>query len=283
AALSLFPSPPRSLNLPIQETPSYEDQNLSQWAKFTPRYYGDVSTLQSALNSGKSTVYFPFEAYLAHRKTVVTVPASVKRIVGFSSVVNGGSGGGIVFRVVGNSSSPLIIEQFGYGISIEHASSRPVVLKNGAYSYADSPQAGNLFLEDVGMPALNINYPKNVWARQLNIEGFKTKITNNGGNLWILGLKTEGAGTVIRTTGGGKTELLGTLIYPVVQFNAQQLTQPAFINENSSQSLIYSLNAYAPDRNYKIQVREVRNGITRNLFSNQLPSSRMPLFVGYPV
>ena len=57
----------------------------------------------------------------------------------------------------------------------------------------------------------------------VNPEGNVPKITNVGGRLWILGIKTEniidfpdsdGTTTIIKTTGGGQTELLGGLIYP---------------------------------------------------------------------
>jgi Pectate lyase superfamily protein len=277
---SLFDSPGRSLNLPVEETPTFEDSNLANWGKFVPRWYGDTGFLQSLLNSGSSTIYFPYGVYFSYAQKVVNVPATVKRIVGFSSVVNGG---GIVFRVEGNSDQPLIIEQFGYGITVEHASARPVVIKHGKYQYSDASGAGKLFLEDVGLRQLIINYPHNIWARQLNIESLdaaRTKIENKGGKLWILGLKTEGKGPVIGTSAGGKTELLGSLIYPVQDFTTEEKKQAAFINNESSQSLIYSLSVYGTNKNYDIQVEETRNGTKRQLLSKDIPS-RMPLFAGY--
>ena len=278
---SLFNSPKHSLNLPVEETPTFDNDDLANWATFKPRWYGDTGLLQSLLSSGKSTVYFPYGVYFAYSKKVVTVPATVKRIVGFSSAINTGpDGGGIVFRVEENSSQPLIIEQFGYGVSVEHASARTVVIKHGGYMYSDFPGAGSLFLEDVTLRDLILNQPHNVWARQLNVEGEGTKIANKGGNLWILGLKTEGKGPVIDTSAGGKTELLGTLIYPVEEFTAEDKKQAAFINRESSQSLIYSLSVYDPKSNYDIQVEETRNGVTRQLLSQDIPG-RMPLFVGY--
>lgn len=279
---SLFPSPARSLGLPIQETPDSHDNNLANWQQFVPRWYGDTAPLQTALNSGKSTIYFPMGGYLFYRPTVVTIPATVERVIGFSSVINSGPGGGLTLRVVGNSLKPLIIEQFGYGVTVEQASTRTVVVKHGAYAYKESSTAGDLFLEDVVISPLNLSGPRRVWARQLNAErtGF-TKITNNGSKLWILGLKTEGTGTVISTLGGGFTELLGTLIYPSRAFNATELTQPAFVSRDSSQSLIYSFSVYCTGCNYDIQVQETRNGVTRQLKSSGLPW-RMPLFTGYP-
>lgn len=38
-------------------------------------------------------------------------------------------------------------------------------------------------------------------------------LKNDGGQLWILGIKTEGPGTNITTCNGGRTELLGGLVY----------------------------------------------------------------------
>jgi hypothetical protein len=272
-----------SLNLPIEATPTYEDKDPKNWGEFKPVRYGSLAGLQDLLNSGKSTIYFPEGIYLSG-PAVIEVPATVNRIVGFSSVINAGSGGGLTFKAVGNSNKPLIIEQFGYGVSVEHDSTRTLVLKNGRYKYTDTPKSGKLFLEDVGMGVLRINHPHSVWARQLNIEslgdGNVPKIINNGGTLWIMGLKTEGKATVINTLNGGKTELLGGLIYPVQQFTNQEKTRPAFISNNSSMSLVYTLRSYSSSRNYTIAVQETRNGITRNLLTKD-SGKLMPLFIGF--
>ncbi|MBW4498867.1 MAG: glycoside hydrolase family 55 protein [Scytonema hyalinum WJT4-NPBG1] len=295
----LFDSPNKSLNLPIKETPEYQDNNMDNWGRFDAGAYGDTSRLQSVLNSGKSTIYFPFDhsayengailekngVYFSYNETVVTVPASVKRIIGFSSVVNGAgegiNGGGIKFVVEGDSSDPLIIEQFGYGVKVEQKSSRPVALKHGNYQYTSSPGAGDLFLEDVNIEPLYVQPNQNVWARQLNDEyDGGTKITNNGGNIWILGLKTEHDGTVLETRNGGKSELLGGVINPAHKFSAQEKQQPAFINKDSSTSLVYRHINYDPDYTYDILIEETRKGEKRQFLATQLPLL-VPLFTGY--
>ncbi|KAB8320263.1 hypothetical protein SD81_001145 [Tolypothrix campylonemoides VB511288] len=295
----LFDSPKKSLNLPIKETPEYHDNNMDNWARFDAGAYGDTSRLQSVLNSGKSTIYFPFDhsayegsvlrqmngVYFSYNETVVTVPASVKRIIGFSSVVNGAgegkNGGGIKFVVEGNSSDPLIIEQFGYGVKVEQKSSRPVVLKDGNYQYTSSPGAGDLFLEDVNIEPLYIQPNQNVWARQLNNEYYRdTKIINDGGNLWILGLKTETESTVIESRNGAKTELLGAVINPGRDFTAQEKLRPAFISKDSSTSLVYRSIAYDPSLDYDIQIEETRKGEKRQFLSSQI-SQQVPLFTGH--
>jgi hypothetical protein len=293
----LFDGPKKSLNLPIKETPEYHDNNMDNWGRFDAGAYGDTSKLQSVLSSGKSTIYFPFDypayengalqekngVYFSYNETVVTVPASVKRIIGFSSVVNqhpdGKNGGGIKFVVEGNSSDPLIIEQFGHGVKVEQKSSRPIALKQGSYEYTSSPGAGELFLEDVNIEPLYVQPGQNVYARQLNNEYGGTKIVNNGGNLVILGLKTERAGTVIESKNGANTELLGGVINPAHMFTAEDKQKAAFVNNNSSQSLVYRLIAYNPSQNYDIQVEETRNGETRRSLSDKMPQ-QVGLFAG---
>ena len=270
------------LNLGVQETPSFTSSSLSDWAVFTPKWYGDTSGLQAVLNSGKHTVYFPFGQYFSSNETDVTVPDTVDRIVGFSSVVNLGSGtngGGIRFVVTSNSTQPLIIEQFGYGIKIDHRGSRPIVLKDAHINnYAAYPGAGKLFLEDIGVSGLTIQKGQEVWARQLDDELQGTKISNLGGSLWIFGLKTEASGTVINTASGGKTELLGSLLYPAVSVPT---SQPAFISTDAQVSYMYKESVYCAGCGYSIQVQETRSGVTKNMTSPNSNPFRMPLFVGY--
>ena len=102
---------PASLKLSVSETPSSTNDPLPQWAAFKPAWYGDTSSLQTLLNSGASTIYFPFGAYFSYAEAKATVPDSVNRIVGFSSVINGdpagANGGGIRLVVNSNATAPL--------------------------------------------------------------------------------------------------------------------------------------------------------------------------------
>ncbi len=270
-----------SLKLPVSETPSFASTDLSDWAAFTPRSYGDTAGLQPALNSGKHTVYFPFGSYFSYAEAAVTVPDSVDRIVGFSSVVNGSSnganGGGIRFVVTSDSPDPLILEQFGYGLKIEHRGSRPVVVKDARLTYTSVPGAGDLYLEDVEAIGLTIQTGQHVWARQLNDESAGTKVTN-GGIAWILGIKTERGGTVIDTLPGASTELLGGLVYPATAVNASDV---AFRSSDAQASYIYTQSAYCTNCGYSTQIEETRAGVDRRIPANPSAGFRMPLFVGY--
>jgi hypothetical protein len=282
---SLFKSPQKSLQLPIEKTPQFQDNNPQNWANVT-----NYPSVQAAMNSGKSTIYFPRGQY--RLAGVITIPATVRKIVGFESFINLRARvrdpiEPFTFRVASPSPHPLIIEGLLMGgATIEHQSRRSLVIQHckiNGRGFKNAPGAGKLFLEDVQM-SLSLDHPQTVWARQLNAETLQraaTKVSNNGGKLWILGIKTEGKGTVITTRRGGQTELLGTLVYPVRQFTPEDRDQPAFINEDSNQSLIYAVSVNGPNRNYPIQVRETRNGVTRVLRSRDLKNSVMPLFVGY--
>lgn len=272
----------RSLGLNVEQTPSFVSSSLSDWAAFIPRWYGDTAGLQTVMNSGKHTIYFPFEPYLAYNEADVVVPDSVDRVVGFSSVVNGNpagtNGGGIRLIVTSNSSVPLVVEQFGYGIKIDHRGSRPVVIKDGKYAYYSSPGAGKLYLEDVDIEGFTVQKGQQVWARQLDDEFNGTKITNAGGQLWVLGLKTERPGTVINTTSGGQTELLGGLIYPA---QAVPSSATGFQSTDAQVSYMYSELSYCTGCGYAVQVQETRSGATKKLSTPASSSFRLPLFIGF--
>ena len=279
---SLFDSPKKSLNLPVEETPIFHDNNLDNWANVK-----DYPNVQAAMDSGKSTIYFPMGQHRLNE--TITVPATVKKIVGFESFINlNKKNTKAVISLVEDSTEPLIIEGLWFGNTIiEHSSGRTLAMKHTAFGDTNRiktfPNSGKLFVEDVQMN-LEVGDNQQVWARQINAETLfkpQTKILNSGGELWILGLKTEGKGTVLKTEKQGKTELLGTLVYPVEKFNQIDSQQPAFINKDSQHSLIYTVSSYGKDTNYKIQVEETRNSKTNRLYSETIKDLIIPLYVGY--
>lgn len=283
-------SPARSLNLPIAETPTFEDPNMENWAGVEcTGYYpscGVAGSLREALDSGKATVYFPFEKRQVYDELTITVPPTVRRIVGYSSITNGGgkNGGGIKFVVADDHTEPLIIEQFGYGIKIEHTGKRTLVLKDSKFRYKSKPGAGNLFLENVEIHNFTMYDSQKVWARQFNNERRgDTKITNNGGQLWVFGIKTEGTGTVLDNRDGAKTEMLGVFVLPAEEFDAEEKKEPIFRSTNASFSAVYSAIAYSEAEKYGAQVIETRGDETRTMLTKDAPMfySRMGLYVGH--
>jgi len=296
---SLFPSPQTSLNLPVQEIPTIPWDDINTWANVEA--YGakanddqdDADGIQKALDSGKTTVYFPLGGYKISK--TLRVGGNVRRIIGLESyleVINPlKSETSSVFRFEGGNQDVVVLERFltNFGSNnytwFENASPRTLVLRNIAInsgkSYRNTTGAGRLFIEDI-VGGTWVFDRQEVWARQLNPENQGTKIVNNGGKLWILGLKTEKAGTVVETKAGGKTEILGGLLYPV---QAVPTEQPAFINHNSSVSVSIAESCYTQDYNYKVIIQEIRDGITKTLPNTAIPkrsvcSFTLPLYIG---
>ncbi len=314
-SLSLFPSPQKALNLPVEETPSFHDNDFNNWANV--KDFGaiandsknDSTAIQAAIDSGKTTIYFPHGRY--NLSKTIKVRGQVRRIMGMASQIdiasnttfNNPANPQPLFYFETGAQEAVIMERFNFvytitgvsftgGISIENASSKTVVLRDiltsssAKYFYRNALGAGKLFIENVATDApYYFEYPQDVWARQLNPESFKISsgpsISKRGGTFWILGLKTEGPRSVLETTNGGRTELLGGLLYPVRQI---ALDEPAFLNNESQLSLVYAVSANAVERNYSIHVKETRDGVIKTLLRSNIPSrgpgSLVPLYVG---
>jgi hypothetical protein len=296
---SLFPTPHQSLNLPVQDTPLVPQENLSNWASVTA--YGangndnqdDTAAIQKAIDSGKSTVYFPNGTYLI--SDTIHIRGNVSRVTGLESIikVNQPLAGQDkpAFQFDGGTPDAVVLERFwgDYGNGnyywVNHASSKTLVLKDIYFGSVDvyrNTGAGNLFIENItGYGPLIFNR-QNVWARQLNVESPKPQLINNGGSLWILGLKTEEEGTVVTTTNGGKTEILGGLIYPAAK--KIPTDRPAFINTESQLSVAIRTSFYVSGR-YNTVIRETRGGVTKTLMYTDIPKDGdrniLPLYVGY--
>ena len=301
---SLFPTPTTSLNLPVQETPEFQDSDMSNWANVksygaVPNDYGDDrAAIQAAIDSGKSTVYFPAGAYLLNDS--VHIRGNVKRIVAYGALLSPVNGscpaatGHPAFIFDGATANTVIVEdltfignwqvavpgpEFSFPM-LYHTGPQTVVLRNiMSTHYRNAAGSGPVFLENVCCGPFEFN-STNAWARQLDPELGGTHVTNNGSNLWILGLKTEGLGTIINTTGGGKTELLGA--YISLQQLSSPTATPGFINNESNHSLVYVTDT---DHNFTNSIQETRNGVTKVIGPSSLPArykgSNVPLYVGY--
>jgi regulation of enolase protein 1 (concanavalin A-like superfamily) len=303
-AYTLFPSPETSLQLSVPELPEIRYDNLSNWASVTD--FGaiandsgdDTAAIQAALNSGKSTVYFPGGRYII--SDTLEVGGNVGLITGSSYqtilTINAPLKNKTepVFRFEPGSQPTVTLERFfgDYGGGsfhwVEQASSTPLTLRNfaiGSGSAYRNSVPGQLVIEDVAASDWVFDQQE-VWAWQLNPEGSTTKITNNGGQLWILGLKTERQGTVIETTGGGQTEVLGGLIYPASGGNSIPDEQPAFINHESQLTIAGIGESRYNVGSYDVLVEETRNGVTQTLLndSNILKRNQgfqIPLYSGF--
>lgn len=301
--LSLFPAATRSLGLSIEETPTFFDTNLAHWVKVGPRSSGETSdtpAIQRAVDactaaSGKTTVYFPAGRTYSLGSSVY-LRNNVRHVIGMDSTINVTSSTASFSLFINDCANTVVIERFKFEAQTNGLSARgfkqsgtsALVLKDiGGFGRVEqfywNDDSGKLFVENVSQGPWLIAQPQRVWARQINPEGSRTLITNNGGTLWILGLKTEGTGTTIKTTGGGSTELLGAVLYPASSAGAIG-NNPAFIDIDSQISLVYASTGFPPNQgDYNIHVQETRDGETRNLAKNTsgIPNAtRMPSHTG---
>lgn len=302
---SAFPSPSTSLNLPIEPTPNITYDAPDKWVSVT-KFGADptgnqdsTAAIQAAIDSGASTIYFPHGNYLLDN--TVHVRGNVKLITGLDSSLLAGqplSGSGRpMFQFDQGIADTVAIERMFINWSnlvkftfVEDNTPQTLVMRNidvgpQSQAYVNTPGAGKLFVEDVCGSGWTINNQQ-AWMRQVNPEQEDPHILNNGGHLWILGIKTEGQGTIIDTENGGKTEVLGGLIYPAYvtdqdKKQIQTLSQPAFINNNSSVSIEAAESYYSSwSAYYPVVVQETRDGVTKDLQSSDFPARGDGIFMG---
>lgn len=270
-ALFADPAKGRTLNLPIEDAPTYFGAE-ADWVSV--KAHGakgdgtadDSAAVQKALDAGKAVVYFPAGSY--RLAAPVVVRGGVRRVVGFSSSFAGAKGK-TLFRFE-NAEHPASLERFCFfdGGKIEHAAAKPVTLRHVTGPEKEGVRtvgAGRTwFFEDVCTSHFALPKGTSLYARQFNCEpeppgaGF----VNDGGLVWVLGLKTEWGNTIGVTRTGGRTEVLGGLMLPAQGFKDKGA--PAFVVEDGAFSGTWNEVSFGTG-NYRAVVRETRRGKSLDL------------------
>jgi len=196
----------KALALPVEETPLFWPSDTKQWVN-------GAKDLQAAIDSGAPVVYLPNGSYEID-KTIV-VRGSVRKIVGFQSSLKAKAGVDPLIRIE-DTANPVIFEHLWLDGNVVH-----VGRNSAAFRHVDfighryqGLGKGRTFIEDV-IGTWRITGAHKLWARQTNAEfGGEPLLINDGGTAWILGFKTEGEMVCLRS-GGGATELLGGIFYPL--------------------------------------------------------------------
>ena len=261
--LSRYGNETKSLNLPIEETPTFNTQYFDRWAnvnkyrKSSDPEGDDTNAIQRAIDSGKLIVYFPNGGYRISRPIIIR--GDVKKLVGFQALISRTDDfqGNELIRFDGSSSDFTVLEHLRIRGKIVHNSTKTLSLRHlDHHGYANTSRGrGKLFIEDVMGRPYRIAHGQKVWGRQVNAE---TKhdplISVRNSTLWLMGYKTEGTQTVLETT-NGTTEVLGGLIYAL-----DDTDRAAFITYHSDVS--YAVTFNGPNFN-KFYVRETRSGAMR--------------------
>ncbi len=251
-----FPSPMRSLNLPIKSPPSPPDLSTSpkNILDFEDKAIeGDWGpAIQAAVDSGADTLYLPNQVFLTVRSSV-HLRNKVHKLFGFYSGVRPHKEfqGPVFIYDHPNPKHVLTINHFETG-RFHHASPGTLVIRDTSTDYTNKPGSGNLFAENTqGKYRIT---KQDAWFWQLNTEftvpNGRARFENDGGKVVIVGMKTEKPGSNILTRNGGLTELLGGYFYP----NSGTGGQPSIIIDNAGFSGTWR-NYWA---RYKPVVRETR-------------------------
>jgi hypothetical protein len=289
AKCAAFPGPLQSLNLPVQETPETAWDSPEKWLVISAQELkaqdDDTAVIQAAFDraarEGKTTVCFPGGLSEGDIKFGGTlhIRGNIQRILGMNAAyrfTDAFAKSTLPLFSIETSAPICTVEQFvcfdythARFTMFAHQSRTTLVIKDFGFpecrAYRPGPEAGNLFIEDAAGTDFLFHKGQSVWMRQMNPESQKTMLMNEGANLWILGLKTENAGgvTVIKTTNGGSTELLGGMNY--TSWNPPTGSDPMFVVEDASASFTIGGLSFRDDTLYKTVLRETRNGQVREL------------------
>ncbi len=267
-------SPSQTLNLPVVDPPAVPDVPVDQWVNVTkfgvdPSSKEDQSAaIQKAIDSGAKVLYFPRGGYRVF--STVVVRGNVQRIIGYQSWWLGSEGdaptrGTLRFENTG----PLVFERFNFRpADLQVATDQPVVLRHimGLPEVKLIHDRASVFSENAVGQRIALREGQAWRAWQLNIEvgGPAAMVENHGGTFWVLGYKTEKGNTVLRTTEGGKSEILGGLWYPAQGFGKDKEPVPAMIVEDGKMSASFS-DMSKGGGTYQVLVQETRDGRTEKL------------------
>jgi hypothetical protein len=279
------------LNLPVKETPDVAWDPIKDWA--SPTQFGavpndngdDAKAIQAAIDSGKTTVYFPCGSYQITETIVVR--KNVRRLIGCEAKIEIRElKGTCAFKIADGTSPTVVFERFwcdaGQTPTLDIASKRTLVVKDCYNISGRMTGSGEIFLENVcSSSAAGWQFgSQNVWARQLSVRTEGTHVLNTAGNLWILGLMTEAGGTLVETQRGGRTEILGGL----ASTTTSGKLGPMFIAQDASMSVVLG-EASSTAEAAQVLVRETRGNVTRTLKRGDAPTraggSSIPLYTGY--
>ncbi|MEX1015484.1 MAG: glycoside hydrolase family 55 protein [Phycisphaeraceae bacterium] len=276
---SLFDAPARSLNLPIESTPTIplNDADI-EWVDV--RDFADhvdqgdwAPAIQAAIDSGAEALLFPAN-FQARVRQPVDMRGSVRYVLGMKSTIGPHKGyEGPVMRLAGRDDSTVIFERLdmarrGDSAAVEHVTGQRAVFRHGGPElYQGREGAGDVLAENVST-LWRLATGQRLWGRQLNPESHDiSEIINDGGDMWILGLKTEYASTHVENRNAGRLEVLGGFLYPVTQVPPDM---PLVLNGDAAMSMIFSTSAYTHD--HRIYFRDTQNDVTRELVNREIDS-----------
>jgi len=267
-AVTLFPSPAKSIHLPTKYAPDVAwESDMSKWASVEDYKTGgrtDAQALQAAIDDpAKTTICLPrTKTYTINQ--AVHLRGNISRLIGTGGTLNGPGGS----LIVDDGAAPVVIlQKIGNNLNdfpIIKNTTRTVVIESGLAGPIRVQAGGETYITDV-VVSLEVDHPQaKVWAWQFNAEGSgDDNLIVRSGTVRIFGWKDEGTGQPMHCL-GGTTEILGFIEYSS-SASHDGLCLMEVANANVSVAVMSQLNwtsAY-----YSLLVRETRSGTTKTLMS----------------
>ncbi len=304
-----------SLNLPIEETPYYNETD-SPWIDVTsgPFCGGSTGTPCAAPNSGNdsapginaalasappgSTAFLKRGLYQVNE--AINIPQNVVRLVCYGATLRYGTT--LNFNATSPNSLQILAEcdsvhDDSQGSHIVNNSPGTVVIKDvDAFVYSNTPSShgGKVFIENMDYGPFTITN-ETVYARQLDPEFPNTPgdglpigphVTVQGGLLWVLGYKQEANTAALDVSSGAQVEVLGGAILAEVGTVAPG---PMIVNTGARMSAASMATGIAGNGgDFDQWIQETQSGSCASGCSATAPYARpgfgsvMSLYIGYP-
>jgi hypothetical protein len=271
----------RSLNLSVEEPPCEPlEADFDQWvcvddfgADGTDKQ-DDTAAIRRAIrhaaDSGKTVLCFAADGrYIAHGD--LAIYGSIRRLQGAKTYLLPPRGESLRILVEEGDSPTVTLDLLDRPLGrmevvLENASSRPLVVNHFRGQFVGSGP-GRTFLNDACSNVRITNPEHRVWVRQLNSEsGSDVNNHNDGGMLWVLGLKSERDQTLVMTTAGGQTEVLGAWVYVT---SREAPTHPMFRAIDSPASFAGILQWHWQGKTYPVLLDAMQNGRHREITAKE--------------
>ena len=300
-----FRSTPSAWSNPLVTIATVDPGPVRAWAGVTGAPYGktgdgkddkpvDVTeAFQRALDSGAHTIYLRRGTFWLSAS--LRIPATVHRIIGMASTLRvfphrqNGFSSDAAMLLVAEPGGPLQIERLtmdhsnlGAQIGIRNDTNRPLLMRDivsaGATMLDRTAHGGPAALENVCCGPMKLAGPAPVTARQYDTEGGDTRIDNAGAPFTIIGLKTEQESTVIRTSRGGRTEIMGGLVYMVHTPSLKAF--PIFINHDGSLAASFVEEVLQAGHGYHTMTRTEDDGRVSTIEAATMPPRGLGHMIG---